>query len=116
MIMVTDGGMRMPSVPPAAMQPDATPLGYPRERISGMPILPIAAQVAADEPDKAAKIEQAPMLEIANPAGTRASHTSSERYRSRPVGDDATAAPMKMNIGMDTRLKLAIACRNVSPK
>jgi hypothetical protein len=36
-----------------------------------MPILPMAAQVAGDEPVKAAKIAQAPRLETTSPPGTR---------------------------------------------
>jgi len=67
----------MPSVPPAAMEPAATPSGKPRLRISGMPILPIAAQVAGEEPDIAAKSAQAPRLEMTRPPGTRVSHRSS---------------------------------------
>src|SRR6478735_2976900 len=43
---VIDGGIRMPSVPPAQIEPVATSSGYPRRRISGMPILPMAAQQA----------------------------------------------------------------------
>src|SRR3954470_23616892 len=61
---VTDGGMRMPSVPPAHIEPVATSSGYPRLRISGMPMRPIAAQHAGDEPVSAAKIAHAPMFEI----------------------------------------------------
>jgi hypothetical protein len=76
---VIDGGIRMPSVPPAAIAPVASPSGKPRSRISGMPILPIAAQVAGDEPDSAANTEQAPMFEMIRPPGTRLSQRSSAR-------------------------------------
>ena len=68
---VIDGGIRMPSVPPAQIEPVATSSGYPRRRISGMPILPMAAQQAGDEPVSAAKIAQAPILEMTRPPGTR---------------------------------------------
>ncbi len=44
-------------MPPAAVEPVASPSGKPRARISGMPILPIATQVAGEEPLNAAKIE-----------------------------------------------------------
>ncbi|BBI64501.1 hypothetical protein HSBAA_58070 [Vreelandella sulfidaeris] len=85
-------------------------------RISGMPILPIAAQVAGEEPDSAAKIEQAPILETAKPPGSLPIHKSSERYRSRPVGDEATAAPIKINIGIATKPNSAMRSKKVSPK
>ena len=47
-----------------------------------MPIFPIAAQVAGEEPLKAAKIEQAPMFEMIRPPGTRFSQRSSASYKS----------------------------------
>jgi hypothetical protein len=52
-----------------------------------MPILPIAAQVAGEEPDRAEKIEQAPMLEMMSPPGTRYSQRSSASYRSARHGE-----------------------------
>src|SRR6516164_8952130 len=74
---VIDGGIRMPSVPPAQIDPVATSSGYPRRRISGIPILPMAAQQAGDEPVSAAKLAQAPMLEITSPPVTRYGQPSS---------------------------------------
>ncbi len=68
---VIDGGMRIPKVPPAQIDPVATSSGYPRLRISGIPIFPIAAQVAGEDPVKAANSAQAPRLETTSPPGTR---------------------------------------------
>ena len=76
----------------------------------------MAAQVAGDEPLSAANTEQAPMLEMIRPPGTRCSQRSSASYRSLPAGDDATAAPMTMNIGMDTRENSAMPAKKVSAR
>src|SRR3569832_1607843 len=100
---VIAGGIRIPSVPPAQIEPVATSSGYPRRRISGMPILPMAAQQAGDEPVSAAKIAQAPRLEITRPPGSRYSQRSSDSYRSLPAGDEPMAAPIITNIGIATR-------------
>ncbi len=70
-----------------------------------MPILPIAAQVAGDEPVSAENSAQAPMLLMTSEPGTRCSQRASASYRSLPARDEATAAPMMMNIGSDTSVK-----------
>ena len=67
--MVIDGGSRMPRVPPAAMMPAAKPGEYPRLRISGMPALPIAEQVAGLDPAMAANNAQANTLAMPSPPG-----------------------------------------------
>src|SRR5690606_18306716 len=69
-IIVTAGGIRSPSVPPAAMEPVATELGYPRLTMSVMPILPMAAHVAGLDPVIPEKIAQAPILDNTSPPGT----------------------------------------------
>ena len=104
----------MPNVPPAAMDPAATASGYPRFLISGMPILPIAAQVAGDEPDMAENRAQAPRLDTTRPPGTRVSHRSSASYRSAPARVEAIAAPMMMNMGIDRSAKLLSFPKNTS--
>ena len=76
-------------------------------RISGTPILPIAAQVAGDEPQSAAKIAQAPRFEASSPPGTRYSQRSSASYRSAPARELAIAPPIRMNIGIDRSAKLS---------
>jgi hypothetical protein len=67
-----------------------------------MPILPIAAQVAGEDPLNAANNAQAPKLDTTNPPGTLFSHLSNAEYRSLPAGDDATAIPITINIGIET--------------
>src|SRR5947207_15819246 len=70
-----------------------------------MPILPIAAQHAGDEPVSAANRAQAPRLEITRPPGTRYSQRSSASYRSLPAGEEPIAAPIITNMGIDTSVK-----------
>ncbi len=70
MIIRIEGGISAPMVPPAAMDPAAMEGRYPAFTISGIAIRPIAAAQARDEPDTAAKPEQAKMDEIANPPGS----------------------------------------------
>ena len=72
-IIVIDGGIRMPSVPPAHTEPAANPSGTPRRIISGTPALPIAAAVAGLEPQIAENTPQDRILAITSPPGTRSS-------------------------------------------
>src|SRR6056300_1363644 len=97
------GGIKTPSVPPAAIHPVASSAEYPLFLISGIPIVPIAAQVAGLDPLKAAKIEHAPMLEITSPPGILHSHLSNPVYKSLPAGELATAIPIKINIGIESK-------------
>src|SRR5688572_30924304 len=62
MARITDGGMRMPSVPAEATQPAAKPSSYPWRRISGIATLEKVAAVAIDEPQIAPNAAQAPMV------------------------------------------------------
>src|SRR6056300_2064688 len=113
-IIVIDGGMRIPRVPPAAIEPAATPSGKLRLRISGIPIFPIAAQVAGDEPDIAAKSAHAPRFETTNPPGIRVNQRSNASYKSAPALVDAIAAPIKINIGIDNNAKLSSLPNRIS--
>ena len=70
------GGIKTPKVPPAAIHPVASLAEYPLFLISGIPIVPIAAHVAGLDPLRAAKIEQAPILETTRPPGNLHSHLS----------------------------------------
>ena len=92
-------------MPPAAIVPVAIWSEYPLFLISGIPIVPIAAQVAGLDPLRAAKIEQAPIFEITNPPGNLQSHLSNPVYKSFPAGELATAIPIKINIGIERRTK-----------
>ncbi len=59
MINGTLGGIKIPNVPPAATSPKEYFLSYPAASIAGIIIEPIAAAVAGEEPEIAAKIAQA---------------------------------------------------------
>ena len=67
----------------------------------------MAAQVAGDDPDIAANSAQAPKLETTNPPGIRVNQRSNASYKSAPALVDAIAAPIKMNIGIDSNAKLS---------
>ena len=97
------GGIKTHNVPPAAIVPVAIWSEYPLFLISGIPMVPIAAQVAGLDPLSAAKIEQAPILEITKPPGTLHNHLSNPVYKSFPAGELATAIPIKINIGIERR-------------
>src|SRR5690554_4065011 len=55
-IIGIDGGISMPSVPPAAIKPNTKGRWYPRSVISLMATLPMVAAVATDDPEIAEKI------------------------------------------------------------
>ena len=67
----------MPSVPPAATSPAANPGEWPRLRISGMPELPIAEEVARLDPAIAANRPQASTTATPRPPGPRCIQTCS---------------------------------------
>ena len=61
------GGIMMPRLPAAAMQPQARPGSYPCLRISGMATLPMAAAVALVDPQMAEKPAVATIVAMASP-------------------------------------------------
>ena len=101
-------------MPPAAMEPVAKSAAYPRRRISGIPILPIAAHVAGDEPVSAENKAHAPIFEITNDPGTLYNQRFKASYKSLPAREEATAAPMMMNIGIDASVKSSSPEKTVS--
>ena len=77
MIIGKLGGMRMPSVPPAASDPAASARLYLRRISCGSATPPIDAAVAMLEPLTDAKIAQPAMLVCSRPPGSRATSFSS---------------------------------------
>ena len=65
--MITDGGIRMPSVPPAAIDPAAKESACLKRRISGIDTRAIVAAVASDDPQIAPKPAQAAMVDMERP-------------------------------------------------
>src|SRR6056300_1804039 len=74
----------------------------------------MAAQVAGDEPDIAAKSAHAPRFETTNPPGIRVNQRSNASYKSAPALVDAIAAPIKINIGIDNNAKLSSLPNRIS--
>lgn len=66
----TLGGIRMPSVPPAAIVAVARCSEYPNERIGGNATLVMVAADARLDPEMAAKPPQAKIVETARPPRT----------------------------------------------
>ena len=64
------GGIKKPSVPPAAMQPVDNALSYLYFRISGIAGVPIVAAVAMLDALTAEKMAQEPSAPIASPPGS----------------------------------------------
>jgi hypothetical protein len=63
----TDGGTRMPSVPPAASEPVESAPEYLYLRISGSATCPMVAAVASEDPQIVPNAAQAPTAAIAMP-------------------------------------------------
>src|SRR5512134_2289911 len=97
--MMIDGGISSPSVPAPASDPTAISSGYLRRESSGSVILPIVAQVAADEPDTAAKIAQPMMLVCSRRPGTRSSHGARPRNMSSDSRVRNRISPIQQNSG-----------------
>jgi len=68
------GGMRIPSVPPAARDPRESFESYPLFSRAGMAMVPMVAAVAGEEPQMAAKREQLTTFEWSNPPGIPPTH------------------------------------------
>ena len=64
---MTDGGIRMPMIPPAATEAVARVSAYRYCRISGMATRDMVAAVATDDPHMAENAPHAPMVASAMP-------------------------------------------------
>ena len=71
---MTDGGIRMPSVPPASSAPQAIFGSYWRFSIAGSAIIPIVTSVAPTTPTIAASTVQASTVAEARPPLSAPSH------------------------------------------
>ena len=108
-IMLTDGGIRMPSVPPAASVPSAPRIGYPRACSDGSATVPIVAAVATDEPEVAANSAHAPMLVCSRPPGSPPSHAESAVYMRSAMPERSSSSPSSTNSGMQvSRFSLSV--------
>ena len=80
MIMLIEGGIRMPSVPPAASVPRNSRSLYLCFSISPIATTPMVAAVATLDPDTEPNSAQAPMFECIRPPGSQDSHCISAEY------------------------------------
>src|ERR1043165_6271326 len=97
--MMIEGGISNPSVPAPASVPMVMASGYPRCLSSGSVILPIVAQVAAEDPETAAKIVQPMMFVWSSLPGTRSSHGASPLNMSSDRRVRNRISPIQMNSG-----------------
>jgi len=91
-------------VPPAAISPTVSPLGYFCSSISGPMILPIAAALATPDPETAPKNPQAASAVAPSPPGIFRSIMLANRMR-RGVLPYTIREPAKINIGIAIILK-----------
>ena len=78
--MLIDGGIRMPSVPPAASVPRNRRSLYLCFSISPIATTPMVAAVATLDPDTEPNSAQEPMFECIRPPGSHDSHCTSALY------------------------------------
>ena len=115
MIMGTEGGIRMPRVPPAAMEPMMSGRPYPRRSISGMAIIPMVAAVATLEPDTAAKMAHEKMLATASPPGRKPTQRATAVKRPLPMPEWSRIPLMKTKRGTAMKEKLVALVQAIDP-
>src|SRR5690606_32732552 len=105
-IKMIDGGINSPKVPAPASVPIIILSGYPRRLSSGIVILPIVAQVAADEPDTAAKIAQPTTFVCNRRPGMRLSQGVKPTNKSCESRDRNKISPIHRNKGRAVSVQL----------
>src|SRR4051795_13019206 len=105
--------MSRPSVPAPASEPRLSPLSYPRLSSSGSEILPMVAQVAADEPETAAKMPHPITFTCVNRPGSHCTQGD----RPRNISSDSLVrnriSPIQMNNGSAASVQDALALQVV---
>src|SRR3954470_11138899 len=104
--MMIDGGISRSNVTAPASQPMGIYSGSPRLASSGKVILPMVAQVAAEEPDTAAKIVQPITLVCSRRPGNRLTHGASPRNMLSLSLVRNRISPIQMNRGRAVRVQL----------
>ena len=113
--MLIDGGIRIPSVPPAAIVPRNNRSLYPRFSISPIATVPIVAAVATDDPDVAANIAQAAMFECIKPPGSQGIHFTSAAYIRSAIPDRSRISPSNTKNGIATNRNAFAVAQETSP-
>ena len=101
-----DGGINMPNVPEAAMVPVARGRLYFWSRITGNASNVIITTLAPIMPVVAAIITPKNTTAKAKPPGTRRNNNCRVFNRSRAMPLFSIIVPMKINIGMATKVRL----------
>ena len=99
----TDGGIMMPSVPPAASAPVDRLPAYPARLSSGSVTWPIVAAVASELPQMAPKPAQAPIAAIAMPPFQWPMNARTQRNSAADSPPCVANCPISRNIGMTMR-------------
>src|SRR6056297_836914 len=116
MTITTDGGIKMPSVPPAAIAPPTSDGEYPRLSRSTPATRDIVAVVAREDPDTAPSAAEAAMVAIASDPRARPNRAV-DAENSRSVIPDCTAsAPISTKSGMTEKVYSVPICNAVVPK
>lgn len=84
--------------------------------MAGSATVPMVAAVATEDPEIAAKIEHAPMLECSRPPGKGASQSDKVRYIRSVTPARTRISPSRMNKGMQVRMKSLSTPHIVLPK
>ena len=82
----------------------------------GMETVPIVAAVAMLEPEVAANTAQAATLVCISPPGMRPTQRSSASNIDSVTPERSSNSPIRMNIGMATKMKSALELQATSPK
>src|SRR3954468_19630632 len=104
--MMIEGGISRPSVPAPASEPMVISSGYPRRPSSGSVILPMVAQVAAEEPETAAKMVQPITLVCSSRPGRRDTQGASPRNMLSLSLVRNRISPIQMNRGRAVSVQL----------
>ena len=98
------GGMRMPRLPPAAMEPNDSLSSYPSLRIDGRAALFIVTAVAMLSPHTAPNAAHAPTVAMASPPRKCPSHLSKVSNAAAMTPPAPAMTPISTNSGMTTRI------------
>jgi hypothetical protein len=115
MIMLMLGGIRMPSVPPAANDPKKSGGLYLRFSMLGIETVPIVAAVATDDPEVAAKSALEATLVCIKPPGNQFTQRSRARNMSDAIPVRSRISPIRMNNGTATSTNSVLADHVISP-
>ena len=116
MIKITDGGIKIPNVPPAAIDPLARPSSYPTLRIDGSATFDMVAAVANDDPHTALNPPHATIVAIARPPFKRYMARCAVANRDPDTPDTVNRFPINTNNGITASVKDKTVSNEVFPR